>query len=104
VQWAPTPRTVETFVAVFPHVVMLQPISIMLGSAEPIAFDRGALLVRLAEPQVTARLTLGRPGCCDWAAMMREPPRRWTPDLPRGKAPLTDLFPRDEFYLNSAVR
>jgi len=33
VQWAPTPRTVETFVAVFPHVVMLQPISIMLGSA-----------------------------------------------------------------------
>jgi len=104
VQWAPTPRTVETFVAVFPHVVMLQPISIMLGSAEPIAFDRAALLARLAEPQVAAHLARGRPGCCDWAAMMREPPRRWTPDMPRGKAPLTDLFPRDEFYLNNPVR
>jgi hypothetical protein len=32
--------------------------------------------------------------------MLYEPERRWTPGMPRGAAPLTDLFPRDEFYLN----
>ena len=100
VQWAPTPRTVETFVAVFPHAVMLRPIAIMVGSNEPIVFDRAALLARLASPEVAAHLALGRPGCCDWAAMTREPPGLWTPARSRGPASLTDLFPRDEFYFN----
>jgi hypothetical protein len=27
----------------------------------------------------------------------------WTPDTPRAPAPLTDVFPRDEFYLNNGV-
>jgi hypothetical protein len=100
VQWAPTPRVVETFAAVFPHVVLLRPISIVIGSNDPIPYDREALLARLASPEVAAHLARGRAGCCDWASMLYEPERRWTPGMPRGAAPLTDLFPRDEFYLN----
>lgn len=100
VQWAPTPRSVETFVAVFPHALMLRPISIMIGSRDPIPFDRDALLARLASSDTAAHLALGRAGCCDWAAMMNEPPQLWAPGEPRAAAPLTDLFPRDEFYLN----
>ncbi len=103
VQWAPTQRSVETFAAVFPHVVMLQPISIMIGSNTPIAFDRDRLLARLAEPAVAAHLAHGRAGCCDWSALMRDAPRRWVPGQARDAAPLSDLFPRDEFYLNSAL-
>ncbi len=100
VQWAPTQRSAETFVAVFPHVVMLLPVSIMIGSKDPIAFDRDALMARLASPDVAAHLALGRAGCCNWAAMTSEPARLWTPGEPRAPAPLTDLFPRDEFHLN----
>jgi spermidine synthase len=104
VQWAPTARSVDTFVAVFPHAVMLQPIGIMLGSNDPIPFDRDRLLARLAEPEVEAHLAQGRAGCCDWDALTRDAPRRWTPEDRRVPAPLTDLFPRDEFYLNNEKR
>ena len=100
VQWAPSPRVVETFASVFPHVVLLRPISILIGSNDPIPYDREALLARLASPEVAAHLARGRAGCCDWKSMLYEPERRWTPGMPRGAAPLTDLFPRDEFYLN----
>jgi spermidine synthase len=102
VQWAPTPRSVETFAASFPHAVMLRPVRIMIGSRDPIALDRAALLRRLAEPAVAEHLARGRPGCCDWAAMIGEPPLVWGPGDARTDAPLTDLFPRDEFYLNTA--
>ena len=101
VQWAPTPRSSETFAAVFPHGVVLRPVGIMIGSNQPIAFDRERLLARLAEPAAAAHLALGRAGCCDWAQLMREAPLVWTPADPRGAAPLSDLFPRDEFYLNT---
>lgn len=101
VQWAPTKRSAETFVAVFPHAVMLRPIGIMIGSNTPIPFDQARLLARLAEPAVAAHLAHGRAGCCDWAALMREAPQVWTPGQAREKAPLSDLFPRDEFYLNN---
>jgi hypothetical protein len=102
VQWAPTPRSVETFAAAFPHAVMLRPVRIMIGSREPIPLDREALLRRLAEPAVASHLARGRTGCCDWAAMIGEPPLVWGPGDARKAAPLTDLFPRDEFYLNTA--
>ena len=92
--------SVETFVAVFPHAVMLNPASIMIGWRDPIPFDRDALLARLASPDVAAHLALGHAGCCDWAALTRDTTRHWRPGDPRAAAPLTDLFPRDEFYLN----
>jgi hypothetical protein len=104
VQWAPTPRSIQTFASVFPHVVMLQPIAIMIGSDDPIPFDRDRLLARLGEPHAAAHLAKGRQNCCDWAELTREPPRRWTPLDRRDRPALTDLFPRDEFYLNNEMR
>jgi len=35
---------------------------------------------------------------------MRETPQRFAPGQARERAPLSDLFPRDEFYLNSALQ
>lgn len=103
VQWAPSVRAVETFVAEFPHAMLLLPAAVLIGSDRPIPYDRAALLARMAEPAVAAHLGAGQTGCCDWASMVRDVPLVWTPQTPRGPAPLTDLFPRDEFYLNNSI-
>ncbi|WP_374633912.1 fused MFS/spermidine synthase [Ferrovibrio sp.] len=103
VQWAPTRRVAETFASVFPHVLLLLPSSVLVGSNDPIAFEAAELARRLAMPQSIAHLTLGNPHVQDYGAMFAEAPLIWTPDMPRGKAPLSDLFPRDEFYLNNKI-
>lgn len=102
VQWAPTRRAVETFVAVFPHVRLLLPGSVLIGSDQPIPFDAAALARRLAEEQVQRHLRRGNPGFTDYASVFSGPIMTWKPDTPRpGPPPLTDVFPRDEFYLNN---
>ncbi|HEV7266869.1 MAG TPA: hypothetical protein VGN83_18435 [Falsiroseomonas sp.] len=105
VQWAPSWSVVETFAAVFPHVVMLRPANVLIGSDGPIPDARARLLARLAEPELLARLTHGYPGGPD--EILREVAGEsllWEPATPRGQAPLTDMFPRDEFFMNHAVR
>jgi predicted membrane-bound spermidine synthase len=105
VQWAPSWSVVETFVAVFPHVVMLRPANLLIGSDRPIPDARERLLRRLAEPEVLARLTLGYPAGPD--TILREVAGEmlvWEPATPRGRAPLTDMLPRDEFFVNNPVR
>ncbi|MBC7432065.1 MAG: fused MFS/spermidine synthase [Rubritepida sp.] len=104
VQWAPTWRVVESFVAVFPHAVMLTPANIMIGSDRPIAFDQAALLARLGEPALRAFAARGNPAVTDLGRIVAGPPRVWSPDTPRAPAPLTDMFPRDEFFLNHPAR
>ena len=103
VQWAPTVRTVETFVASFPHVILLMPGSVLVGSDAPIPWDSQMLAARFAEPGVRARLLRGNAGVGDYAGMFRDAPLVWGPGSPRGEAPLTDVFPRDEFYLNNPI-
>ncbi len=103
VQWAPTERAAETFAAVFPHGLLLQPVGILIGGNDPIPWDAQRLTARLAEPAVRDHLRQGNPGGDDYAAMFRDPTLRWEPGTPRGPAPLTDVFPRDEFYLNNPV-
>jgi spermidine synthase len=48
VTWAPTPRVLETFVKAFPHVYRFD--SILIGSADPIVFDREAIRRRVQSP------------------------------------------------------
>jgi spermidine synthase len=103
VQWAPTARVVETFVAVFPHAVLLQPFPILIGSGEPIPFDHARLLARLADPAVLAHARRGNPGIEGLAEMVSGPAYLWTPATARGPAPLTDMFPRDEFFANQDI-
>lgn len=103
VQWGPTQRTVETFASVFPHTMLLMPGSVLIGSDRPIPFDAEALARRFAEPRVAAHLARGNGGFADYPALFGGAPLVWQPGMPRAEASLTDVFPRDEFYLNNAV-
>ncbi|MBM3643109.1 MAG: spermidine synthase [Alphaproteobacteria bacterium] len=100
VQWAPTERTVETFRSVFPYVTLVHPA--LIGSDRPIPYSRERMFEMLARAPVDDHLAAAR---IDRAEL-----RRWITEknvevLNTGatrpaRAPNTDFFPRDEFYLN----
>jgi hypothetical protein len=50
------PRVVNSFLAVFPHVVQLTNLRILLGSERPINFDLEALEKRFQDPAVRTAL------------------------------------------------
>lgn len=107
VQWAPTERVARSFLKAFPHVLMLLPISIVIGSDRPIPFDREGLLARLQEPAfVEWARRAGGVDPAEFPALFAEEVRVWGPETPRGDSDEinTDLFPRDEFYLNNTLR
>jgi predicted membrane-bound spermidine synthase len=103
VQWGPSQRSVETFVSVFPHVVLLMPGSVLIGSETPIAFDPATLAARFADPAVQAHLARGNRDFSTYAELFAQPALIWSPGMARADASLTDVFPRDEFYLNNGV-
>jgi spermidine synthase len=103
VQWGPTLRTVETFASVFPHTLLLMPGSVLIGSDSPIPFDAEALARRFADPQVVAHLRRGNRDFDSYGSMFTEPALAWRPGGARPEPSLTDVFPRDEFYLNNGV-
>ncbi len=103
VQWAPSERVVETFAAVFPHALLLMPGSVLVGSNDPIRYDPRVLAARFADPTVQAHLTRGNAGSVDYPAHFSRPALTWRPETPRRQASITDVFPRDEFYLNNPV-
>jgi predicted membrane-bound spermidine synthase len=104
VQWGPTERSVQTFAAVFPHTLLLMPGGVLLGSDTPIPFDAETLSARFAEPAVRAHLARGNRDFSDYRGFFSALPLAWTPGTSRAEAPLTDIFPRDEFYLNNEIR
>jgi spermidine synthase len=104
VQWAPTPRVVNSFLAVFPHVVQLTDVRILFGSDRPINFDLEALKKRFQDPAVRTALE-----AAEWNIdaitrfVVTSQVKVWQPDSVRPDGDVnTDLFPRDEFYLNRA--
>jgi hypothetical protein len=103
VQWGPTQRSVETFASVFPYTLLLMPGSVLIGSERPIPYDAAELARRFAQPEVAAHLARGNRGFGDYASMFARAPLSWFPGSPRVEASLTDVFPRDEFYLNNPV-
>ncbi|QQS10631.1 MAG: spermidine synthase [Rhodospirillales bacterium] len=100
VQWAPTERSVATFRAVFPHVVMVHPA--LIGSDSPITYDPEAVRARLADPEVRARLAAARIDAVELASWFRDKkPEILNAGAVASSADLnTDLFPKDEYYLN----
>jgi spermidine synthase len=95
VTWAPTVRVLHTFLTVFPHAMVFGPV--LVGSSEPIPFDRMAIANRAAA--VADRLA---PAGLDVQALvgpnLAGTPVTFGPDTPRGYAALNgDLVPRDEF-------
>jgi predicted membrane-bound spermidine synthase len=106
VQWAPTERVARSFLKAFPHVVMLLPVSIVIGSDQPIPFDPAALAARFGEPAFKAWAARAGVDISGFPALFGAEARVWGPETPRGdpEEVNTDLFPRDEFYLNNALR
>lgn len=102
VQWAPTWRVVDTFAAVFPHVVLLRPINALIGSDQPIDLDQAALIERLRAPETLAFIQRGNPAITDLGHLVAGEVQVWTPQMARVEPPLTDMFPRDEFFMNHA--
>lgn len=99
VQWQPTQQTERTFRAAFPYVIHLSR-GILLGSNAPIPLDVGALHGRI-RGEMRGYLEAGG---IDPEAVIQEigePIRIQQPSDDRPRARLnTDLFPRDEYYLN----
>lgn len=96
----------RSFLKAFPHVLMLLPISIVIGSDRPIPFDREELLARLQEPAFVEWARRAGVDPAEFPALFAEEVRVWGPETPRGDSDEinTDLFPRDEFYLNNTLR
>lgn len=101
VQWAPTPRTIATFRSVFPHVVYAEPA--LLGSNQPIAYDAARVTARLEEPSIRAYLAESEVNIDELRARFASVrPVAWGPgDVVPSRDVNTDLWPRDEYYLNN---
>jgi spermidine synthase len=101
VTWSPTARVRNTFVRAFPHVLVFA--DTLIGSNQPIVFDRAALEARLRDPWTTAHYLAGGidVGQLLEKALLRGPlvigPEHDRTGL---KDVNTDLFPKDE-YLTS---
>jgi spermidine synthase len=100
VTWAPTGRVRATFVKVFPHVLAFGP-DILIGSNDPVVFERDPIMARLASAHV--RNYFGRAGVdierflahylADVQVIGADQDRAALQDIN------TDLFPRDEYNL-----
>lgn len=104
VQWAPTKRVVQSFVSVFPHVILLRPISVLIGSNLPIPWDPDEVLARLDSAAFRAWAQRAGVDPRAFAQMIAAQAVVWGPETVRREGEVnTDLFPRDEYYLNNPV-
>ncbi len=93
--WAPTPRVVASFSAVFPHLLKNEARKVLVGSLAPLPEDRGAWLARLDSPHVSAYLgALVSRGVRQQLNTLA-PPHKRQRYLARDYN--LDLYPRDEF-------
>ena len=69
----------------------------------PLHRDLVARLAALSAAGCRVRVARGNRDFSDFVGMFAGRILEWTPDTPRVPAPLTDVFPRDEFYLNNGV-
>jgi spermidine synthase len=102
VQWIPSPRSLNSLVSVFPYVVDLFDGYILLGSDQPIRFDANAVARRLQEPAIRTYLEaakLDTRAIGDW--LLSGHVKLLRPGDPRPDEVNTDLFPKDEFFLNT---
>jgi spermidine synthase len=104
VQWMPTDRTAATFLEVFPYVLQLN--DVLLGSNQPIPYSRELLEAKLKDVELRKYLAAGQ-----WNPesifnrLTEKPERTWGPDDARTDRDVnTDLFPKDEYFLNRRKR
>ncbi|MBF0293374.1 MAG: fused MFS/spermidine synthase [Nitrospinae bacterium] len=102
-QWVPTERASMTFLSVFPYVVQVN--SLMIGSKMPIPFSMPDILARIEQPQTRNYLKAGHVDVAALVETLRSAQVKFfTPDSkPAISSVNTDLFPKDEFFLNTPV-
>jgi hypothetical protein len=98
--WVPTPRVRTAFMKVFPYVLALP--DILIGSKEPIEFDRAAVNARLSDPRVRAHYQAAGVDIDDLLREYLQAPTNYGPEDARDATAETntDLFPRDEFDMS----
>lgn len=105
-QWVPTPRVLTTVKQVFPHVVVMEVPGgrgvFLLASATALPFDRDALTQRLTASAQAFSETQRR-SVLEFAATAQPKVERAGEAAPvvTPREVNTDLFPRDEYFLNS---
>ncbi|MEK0082670.1 fused MFS/spermidine synthase [Benzoatithermus flavus] len=102
VEWAATGRVVDTFRQVFPYGVRVG--GALIGSNQPFPFSLDEVAARLRASPTREHLNEG-----GWdpeelvAWLSSRPVESWSPENPPPKAHdiNTDLFPKDEYFLNN---
>jgi hypothetical protein len=94
--WGPTERVYKTFTTVMPHVVGLGDREVLIGSNDPIPFERDQWLARLQSPEVRAYLGEAGVGHARYV-LERLRPLHVTGRRHPSRELNWDLFPRDEF-------
>jgi spermidine synthase len=104
VQWDVGAGAQQTMQSVFPYVIkvgMAGNLWILIGSDDPISFDKKLLLQRLEDPQVVNFLQQAQ---IDLVKVRQDVDQAYVRQFPpQAKKPSpynTDLFPRGEYYLN----
>jgi spermidine synthase len=102
--WAPTSRVTNTFVRVFPHVLILP--GILIGSNDPIPFEQSHVLQRANRPDVLQYYRAAGVDILPILQARTDSVRRVTPDFDRRTIGdyNTDLYPRDEYDLRPTAR
>jgi spermidine synthase len=98
VTWTPTLRVVDSFVTVFPHVLLFE--GLALGSTTPVRFDRPAIAARIQHPfthDYYARAGIDLDKLL--APYLNSTPEVYGPEFDRTSLVNVnrDLFPKDEF-------
>jgi predicted membrane-bound spermidine synthase len=100
-QWIPTRRSLAGMMRTFPHGVVIGR-SLVLASSQPIAFDKSRLLERMKAPEVRDYLERGGLSAQSLRDLLEQSTvTMWTPATPREPEVNTDLWPRDEYFLNN---
>ena len=103
--WVPSERTRAAFMKVFPYVLSAADSrdaaanAILIGSTQPITFDRAAVVARLSDPRVRKHYDAAGIDIHGLLSTYLQAPIVHGPEQARDpKAETnTDLFPRDEF-------
>ena len=98
--WAPTQRVYNTFIRSFPYVIAMP--GVLIGSNQPIPFDRTAIAARLADPAARGYFSRAGIDIERLLAPYLANPAVYDPGYPRAQLAdiNTDLFPKDEFDLS----
>lgn len=102
---APSWTVVQTMTTVFPFAVMYRPADIVIASQDPLPSPRPRLLTRLGTGAVAQALV--GPDREEALALIRQVSGEtllWLPSTPRIDEPLSDMLPREEFFLHHPVR